>query len=214
MVSRKTLDAHIGKKYNRLTVISIGEPRKRCDGRNHNTVNCICECGKEGNYKLTEVVSGHSGSCGCLRRDNTKKAKTTHGQTDTPLYYVYNGMKARCYDDKKAQYKDYGGRGIKVCDEWLENPSSFFEWALNNGYKRGLHIDRENNNGNYDPSNCRWVTRKVNNRNTRRSKYVTYKGETKVLADWCDELGLEYLKINHRLWRGWNVERAFETPLR
>lgn len=97
-----------------------------------------------------------------------KHPNATHGLSKHPLFPKLNKMRSRCYNSKSDDYKYYGGRGITVCDEWLNNPQSFFDWALSNGYKKGLEIDREDNNGNYEPSNCRWVTHDVNSQNTRR----------------------------------------------
>lgn len=111
----------------------------------------------------------------------------THGYcTDYPkLYMVWITMKNRCENPNRAKYKDYGARGIKVCDEW-HNAEAFCKWALENGYKEGLQIDRIDNNGNYEPSNCRWVTPKENSRNRRNSVSLTVNNETKCVAEWCE----------------------------
>ena len=129
------------------------------------------------------------------------------------LYGIWAKIKERCRDESCARYKDYGGRGIDVCDEWATDFDGFADWAKANGYKRGLTIDRMDNDGNYEPDNCQWITRREQNRNKRTNKMVTYMGETKPLVVWCEELGLRYDPIHNRIDKGWDVELAFKTPL-
>lgn len=107
------------------------------------------------------------------------------------LAKVWNGMKNRCYNLKHDSYKRYGGRGIKVCQEWFDSSSHFIKWALNHGYKEGLQLDRIDVNGDYEPSNCRWVTAKTNSRNRRNTVYLTCSGETKSIAEWCEIYNIE-----------------------
>ena len=135
---------------------------------------------------------------------------------------VYKGMKQRCFNYNDMHYKNYGARGITVCPEWLDNeevklkgsPSkgwlTFKKWVLENGYKEGLTIDRINVNGNYEPSNCRWISIKEQQSNRRSCKFVTYKGKTQCMKNWCKELNLNYSRIKNRFRIGWSVERAFE----
>lgn len=142
------------------------------------------------------------------------------------LNSVFLVMKERCYNPKCKQYKDYGGRGIILCDEWNNREIihlgkhgrstkgwlTFKEWALSHGYKEGLSIDRIDVNGIYSPENCRWADRKIQNNNTRFNHYVTYKGKTQTLAQWCEELGLKYDTVRCRLNNyNFSVEEAFET---
>ena len=130
------------------------------------------------------------------------------------LHRIYHHMKRRCTNEDCPRYKDYGGRGITVCDEWLEDYDNFIEWALNNGYEDNLTIDRIDNDGNYEPSNCRWITREAQSRNKRTNVMVAYKGETKCLKEWCDILDLPYDATNNRIVAlGWDVEKAFTEPL-
>ena len=138
------------------------------------------------------------------------------------LNQVYKGMKQRCFNSNDMHYKNYGARGITVCPEWLDSeevklkgsPSkgwlTFKKWALENGYKEGLTIDRINVNGNYEPSNCRWINIKEQQSNRRSCKFITYKGKTQCMKNWCKELNLNYNRIKNRFRIGWNVERAFE----
>ena len=140
------------------------------------------------------------------------------------LNRIYREIKARCYNTNNPNYKKYGIRGITVCEDWL-NPEhakgthncsvgfiTFKKWALENGYADNLTIDRIDPNGNYEPSNCRWVDYKVQNNNRRNNHYITYKGRTQTLMQWSEELGFNYCKIKQRLNRlHWSVEKAFET---
>lgn len=126
------------------------------------------------------------------------------------LWYIYHGMKKRCLNPNCKRYKDYGGRGITICDEWLKGFDYFADWAYTNGYKNGLSIERNDVNGNYEPSNCCWISREAQAYNKRQSLIVEYKGEKKDLMLWCRELNLKYDTVHHRITHGWSVEDAFE----
>lgn len=129
------------------------------------------------------------------------------------LYNIYYGMKQRCMNPRNSRYKDYGGRGITICSEWLESVDNFIEWSIENNYEDNLTIDRINVNGNYEPDNCRWITLRDQTRNTRQNVIVEYKGEKKTLVEWCEELNLSYDPIHNRIHNGWPVPMAFEKPL-
>lgn len=142
-----------------------------------------------------------------------KQKQQKHGFSKHPLYRVRCLMIERTSNPKNCHYNLYGGRGITVCDEWKNNPKSFFEWAIANGYKRGLSIDRIDNNGNYCPENCRWVTQKEQTRNTRRNNVLSYNGKTMCVSDWAKQLGFSHpVAINNRLKRGWSIEKALSVP--
>ena len=128
------------------------------------------------------------------------------------LYGIHSHMLNRCNNPECKRYADYGGRGITVCKEW-EDFDTFADWAKSSGYQAGLTIDRIDNNGGYSPENCRWVTKRLQNRNKRTSRLVTYMGVTKPLVDWCEELGLKYDSIHNRIVKGWDPALAFNTPL-
>ena len=152
----------------------------------------------------------------------------THSrETHSRLSVIFRSMKKRCYYTKCNRYNYYGGRGIKLCDEWNDRTIirisgigytkgflAFKKWALENGYQDNLSIDRIDVNGNYEPANCRWITKQSQANNRRSNKYITYKGKTQSMADWCRELGFNYFTIKERFRRNWSVERAFETPLK
>lgn len=123
-------------------------------------------------------------------------------------------MKNRCFNTKTERYKDYGARGITVCDEWKNDFQTFYDWAMSNGYFDNLTIDRIDNDGNYEPSNCRWATIKEQNRNSRSCEMIEYKGEIHCLKEWSEILGLSYGALKDRKSYGWSIERMFETPVR
>ena len=148
-------------------------------------------------------------------------------KTHSRLSEIFRTMKKRCYYPKHNQYKNYGGRGIKLCDEWNDRTIirisgirytkgwlAFKKWALENGYADNLTIDRIDVNGNYDPSNCRWVTQQAQANNRRNNIVITYKGKTQTVADWCRELNLNFYTIKDRVRKNWSAERIFETPIK
>ena len=128
---------------------------------------CLCDCGKQIKTISEYLIRGDTKSCGCLKL-KYKNHNGTHGLSHTLLYGVHSSMLGRCLNPTDQNYERYGGRGITVCDEWKESVQSFYDWAITHGYQTGLLLDRENNNGNYEPNNCRWVTYKVSNNNMRR----------------------------------------------
>lgn len=133
---------------------------------------------------------------------------------ETKIYSVWEGMKARCYNKNSTHYHNYGGRGIKVCDEWKNDPCAFVSWAIDSGYKEGLTLDRIDVNGNYSPQNCRWATRKEQSRNMRKSIMTTLNGITKSYLDWCEELGISKKSIEHIVERHKvSYEDAFDLKL-
>jgi hypothetical protein len=137
-----------------------------------------------------------------------------HGLRFHPLYNTWVKMKSRCYDKKDIGYKNYGERGISVCAEWIHRPQDFIKWSVENGYKKGLQLDRKENNGNYEPSNCRWVSSLENGNNKRTNRVITYNGEALTLSQWIRKLGLTRETISSRLNQGWPEEKALSTPIR
>ena len=125
---------------------------------------------------------------------------------------IWRAMKERCYNSKCEAYHNYGGRGIIVCDEWLHNFKAFYDWSITNGYRDDLTIDRIDVNGNYEPSNCRWVTRLTQANNQRTNHLITYKGETHTMAEWAKIKHISYGALRQRLYRKWSIEKALNTP--
>lgn len=135
-------------------------------------------------------------------------------QIEKELRHRYHHIKSRCYNVNDKRYDRYGGRGIKMCDEWLNDFYLFMSWALENGYKKELAIDRIDNDGDYSPDNCHFVTVAENNQNRCSSKFFTYNGKTQNLMQWCLELNLDYNTILMRIRRGWDFEKAITTKTR
>jgi len=187
-----------GQKFGKLTVIK----RHGNDNFGQATWGCLCECGKKKVVTGYDLRGGRSKSCGCLQRSGT------HGKSKTRLYRTWVSMKTRCLDENHNSYASYGGRGIKVCEYWL-NPKNFMDWALKNGYDMALQLDRIDNNGNYCPENCRYVTSKKNNQN--RSNNVTYMGE--CASEASRRLGGKRNLVSSRIQYGMSIEKAFTTPL-
>lgn len=138
---------------------------------------CRCDCGNQKTVRTSDLRNGHTQSCGCLHREIVKTSTTvhrvdttSHGLSRTRLYRTWSGMKTRCYNERWKNYKNYGGRGVVVCDEWKHNFEAFYDWAIANGYADDLTIDRINVNGNYEPSNCRWITLEEQQKNRTNTK--------------------------------------------
>ena len=132
----------------------------------------------------------------------------------TRLYRIYKNMISRCFKPSKGKgYERYGGRGIRVCQEWLESFEAFRDWALDHGYDEDLELDRIDNNGDYSPENCRFVTHKANNRNRRNNRILTYKGNVGCLAAWAEAFGIKYETLRWRLNNGWSLEDAFRKEV-
>lgn len=170
-------------KYGRLTV--IGKFKKELYGKNRTFCKCICECGEYREVLESDLKSGNTKSCGCYNRDLTRQRNMKHGRRYHQAYNTWNAMMARCYNENDDNYIHYGDRGIKVADEW-HNVVEFTDWCDANGFKKELQLDRIDNNGNYSPDNCRFVTPIVNLRNTRHNvivngmplrEYLDYIGE-------------------------------------
>lgn len=164
---------------------------------------CSCDCGHDVVVRASHLKSGHTASCGC------QKGNKTHGESKTRLYTIWNNMRERCSNPNNRSYYLYGARGIRVDPSW-DDYQTFREWALSNGYKDSLTIDRINNNLGYCPSNCRWATVKEQANNTRRNRLITYKGETHSLSEWARLLGIKQSTLSMRINKyNWPIEEAF-----
>lgn len=189
-----------GKEYGKLTV------GKRIGTKSQSPLwECSCECGNITTATTRDLTTGHKQSCGCIGSSNHFYI---HNGRRTRLYGIWKGMRQRCYNPNNHAYHRYGGRGITVCDEWNNDFVTFRDWALANGYSDNLSIDRKDNNGNYDPSNCRWATQKEQMNNVSYNRKVEWNGEEHTVAEWAEITGLSQGVIAARLNNGWNIERT------
>lgn len=198
-----------GKRYGRLTVIRFEDMDKHSDSR----WLCKCDCGNEKIVKGKCLKSGDTKSCGCAKLERVKTMSTKHGLGKTRLHTIWLDMKSRCLNSRSSNYERYGGREIKICEEWANDFVSFYNWSILNGYKEDLSIDRINNNGNYEPFNCRWATIEEQANNKRSSCWIEYKGERKTIAQWSVSLNISDKALRHRIDRGWSAERALTEPI-
>lgn len=203
MAKRKITDV-VGKIFSFLTILSESITQAKYNQR---IVEAECVCGSVKRYYLLNILYGKSKSCGCQRKTNLR-----HGMAGSSLYLVYNDIKTRCFNHKSTNYRHYGGRGITMCGEWRSDFMIFYEWALESGYAKGLTIDRINNDGGYEPNNCRWVTMKEQCRNRRSSLIIEYKGVKKTASEWVEEYGVPRKIFDNRRRRGWNIERCLTMP--
>ena len=206
----------VGMKFGRLTVMDRESPKsKKAKG----LWVCKCECGNVIKVNTSDLKSGNTTSCGCKRKETLRQLRTKHGESNTRLYNVWSDMKKRCYNTKNVDYKNYGGRGITVCDEWMDF-QNFYEWAIANGYDKTAPrgqctIDRIDVDGCYEPENCRWVDRYIQMNNKRNNRILTYNGESHTLAEWCEIVNIPYNCLKSRLNKlHWSVEKTLTTPTR
>lgn len=199
-----------GRKYGRLTVL-----RENGKQRGNILWLCRCDCGNEINAIAYNLKNGHTRSCGCLSSEIKSSVHSTHKCSGGRLYRIWRHIKSRCLNKKVPHYKYYGERGITMCKEWEKSFETFLDWAISNGYKENLSIDRIDVNGNYEPSNCRWANAKMQANNKTNNRLIEYNGECHTLSEWSSILGISHLTISKRIDDyGWDVKKAFETPVR
>lgn len=200
-----------GKTFGRLTVLGPSELRQRADGRNKRFWLCLCDCGVEKYIPGNSLNTGRTSSCGCLQAEVISKLRKTHGCAGSAYYRTWSCMIQRCTNRANPKWKLYGGRGITVCERW----ASFENFLADMGPRPSTKhtIDRKDNDGNYEPSNCRWATQSEQQNNKRNNFRVTWQGRTQTVTEWGRELGFSNLALSQRLRAGWTVERALTTPL-
>lgn len=197
-----------GKKFGRLTVIER-DYEKKSGGKTPRVYwKCSCECGNITVVQSDSLRSGYTTSCGCYGKEQRLKVQTKHGLSGTRIERIYYNMISRCYNSNTPKFKNHGGRGIKVCEEWLgENGlTNFNEWAINNGYDKSLTLDRINNDGDYAPNNCRWTTNEIQHKNRRTTIYIEFNGERKTVQEWSKELDIPTNTIYGRYFKGLEPE--------
>lgn len=194
---------YIGRKFGFLTLMSV----IGCKDKGKTMFPFKCDCGNIKLLHLCHVVTGHDISCGCeLGKQHLSTQRIKHGLSGHPLYKTWNNITQRA-----GKHRNY--LNIKVCNEWKLNFVNFYNWAINNGYKKGLTIDRIDFKGDYAPENCRWITQKEQMKNQSRNHYVTINGETKVFYDWCSEFGISPGTVYKRLAQGFSYIEALTTPV-
>lgn len=202
----KALD-QTGMTFDRLKVIK----RVENDKHKNSMWLCQCVCGETRVVRGSHLTGKNTRSCGCLDREIVAKNSVKHGMRYTRIYNIWRKMKERCLNRNSDNYRYYGARGVKVCDEWMSF-SGFYEWSKISGYRDDLTIDRINVFGNYCPSNCRWATMQEQNNNTTRNHTITIGMETRTIQGWADEVGISRSTILARLQNGWSPEDAVLTP--
>lgn len=199
-----------GRKFGRLTAIKLTGKQNR-----KNLWLCRCECGKETIVTASHLLAGHTKSCGCLASENAAKASkiknTKHGLHKSRIYRAWINMRARCLNPKEQHYPDYGGRGIKICQRWLNSFKNFLDDM--GAPPEGTSLDRIDVNGDYCPDNCRWASNEVQANNRRNTVYLEYQGKTKPLSVWAKEMKIKRDTLSDRIFRsGWDIEKALTTP--
>lgn len=192
-----------GQKFGRLEVLEYSR------ANNGAVWKCKCDCGNIVEVKATSLRSGHSKSCGCYNRDRYTK----HGMSRTYLYRRYNSIKRRCSGKDEEHNAYYSEKGIMMCDEWKNSFQAFYDWAMSNGYKPELSIDRIDGSKGYSPENCRWVDMKTQANNRSTNHKITFNGRTLGMKQWAEELGIPRTTLYNRLKRGWSVEKTLTTPI-
>jgi hypothetical protein len=192
--NRKNL---IGSKFGIITIIEH-LPDKITNGRRIRIVQGRCDCGSVKTYRVANIR--YQKSCGCLTVDIIRKTATTHGLTNHPLHTTWGNMINRCYNSKTDSFYLYGARGIGVCRKWRNSYKEFYDWSVANGWQKGLEIDRyPNKKGNYQPSNCRWVTQKVNQNNKTTNRRFLYDGKKMTISEISDTCGIRYKTLYNRI---------------
>ncbi len=195
----------VGTQFGQLTVLARLD---RKSGRNYYyRCRCSCKSNREIEVQGTHLLHSGQKSCGCLRLTHTHKADPSQRRLRTAWYHMIN----RCSKPNDKDYRNYGGRGITICAEWLHDFNAFKDWALANGHQEGLSLDRIDNDGNYTPDNCRWATNAQQSRNTRRVRRITAFGETKTLSEWAEDprCQVSYSILHQRITTlGWDFEAA------
>lgn len=193
---KKVIHDLTGQRFGRLVVIGVDDRNTR-----KTYYYCRCDCGTVKSIRSDGLLSGAVQSCGCLHKEvatENVQQNHKHKMSRTRPYEIWQGMKKRCYNPNDARYDRYGGRGITVCDEWREDFSAFYSWALANGYADNLTIDRIDNNKGYSPDNCRWADAETQCRNRSSNIKITIGNATKTLTEWCEIFEIDYTTVRAR----------------
>lgn len=204
-------DITVGMRFGRMVVVSYSEPifyQDKCE--------CLCDCGRRKRVYIKSLTSGKTSSCGCLAIERTRQFHTIHGESiknnKSPEYRTWSGILSRCLNKSNPGYKRYGGRGIIVCERWMD---SFSNFLLDMGRKPiGCSIDRIDNDGNYEPSNCRWSNSKEQSNNTSANHIIEFNGTKKTIQQWAEYYGMNHYTLRRRIRENWPIEKCFAEPIR
>ena len=180
-----------GKQFGRLTVVDFDH----IDQHGRAYWSCVCQCGEKAVVRQDGLKSGHTISCGCYAKDSSRERSTKHGLSNERLYDIWRAMRHRC---RNTEYARYGGRGIKVCDEWNDY-ETFYDWAIHNGYESDLSIDRIDNDGDYCPENCRWANNVTQGNNKSTNRYIEYNGISHTISEWSRIFGIHRESLRYRI---------------
>lgn len=204
-------DVRVGGKIGRLLLIK--DVRMPHGNRKYTDAGylCKCDCGKEKMVLRSNLLSGAVTSCGCFQNELVRKRSKKHGKSHDRVYMIWADMKSRCFDNNRVEYERYGGRGISVCDKWKNSFKAFYD-DMGDPPGDDYSIDRIDNNGNYEPGNCRWATTTQQSRNRRNCIVVEYEGEKMCVAELAEKIGKSATLIRSRLKSGWCLDEAINTP--
>lgn len=220
MPKRLRLEELIGKRFDRLVITGLGKIKGKAQ---YYTV--LCDCGNTKECQLGHLEHGNILSCGCKRiekvlaKNKLHPANYKHGLNKHPLFKIWNNMMSRCYRKKDINYNNYGGNGVIVCEEWQKSCLAFYHWGINNGWLKGLELDKDKLSPSktgkiYSPEYCCFLTKKENMQYRSTTVIIKYKNKKQSLSQWADELGFDFQLLCNRHTKGWAVERMFETPVR
>lgn len=202
----RPLKDYAGETFGRLIAVSLVE---REDKWNDHKWLFKCQCGNEKVAGIKQVRSGHTSSCGCLASEVVVKRNTSHGLSkNSATYRSWKDMRARCNSPSNSDFKDYGGRGVSICDRWNDFGAFFADMGER---PTGTTLDRIEVNGNYEPSNCRWATASQQANNKRSNHVIEYRGQKRTLLQWCGEFGIDHSKARYRLKMGWALDDVFSA---
>lgn len=200
----------INLTFDKLTVISFAYKKQVLNKGKKNGYkyfyNCKCICGNSCIVERRHLINSHTRSCGCL----TMK----HNKTSTRLFRIWAGIKQRCYNVNREKYKNYGAKGITMCEDWKNNFNCFYNWATSNGYNDNLTIDRIDVNGNYEPKNCQWVNQQKQQNNRTNNHILEFNNQSYTINEWARITNIKRCTIKERLKRGWSIEKTLTTQVR
>ena len=195
-----------GDRFFRIKILSETKPSITPGGTIRRRFLCQCDCGKKWSVAMADLRSGDTKSCGCLKIDRSKKRLTKHGLCKNKSYRTWCGIKDRCLNSNTPSFKNYGGRGITVCDRWVNSFENFYE-DMGEPSKE-LSIERVDNNKGYFKTNCKWATRSEQSRNKRNVRLITYKNKTQTILEWANEMGIKHGTMYVRFKKGWSVDKS------